>query len=165
MIRHTVLTLVLALGALPTTVIAQEVPSHIACLTNAEMTARFNTGETDRLPNYSQGAGARVQRQYPNTALIGQAKYINWDGKSLGLCLYSNHVGVVASFALRGALADADDEACDDGSCQNNAYWRSEWAESREEDDRPNREQIYVCMNDLGQAAIPSTDCYFNRPE
>lgn len=165
MIRHTALTLVLALGVLPTPATAQEAPAHLACLTNAEMAERFNTSNTSGLPNYSEGAGVRVQRQYPNTALIGQAKYINWDGKSLGLCLYSNHVGVVASFALRGALADAGDGACDDGSCRNNAYWRSEWAESREEDDRPDHEQIYVCMNDLGPTAIPSTDCFFNRPE
>lgn len=140
------------------------VPSHIACLSNADMAARFQSGDTAGLPNYTTSAGARVQRQHPNTALIGQTKFIDWDGMTVGMCMYSNHVGLVASFALRGVLADAGDEACDDGSCLNGAYWRSEWTETLPEDDRPGKEQLYVCMNNLGQTAIPSTDCLFNRP-
>lgn len=139
-------------------------PTRIACLGNADMAARFVSGDTASLPNYATSVGARVQRQHPNTALIGHTKYIDYENMPVGICVYSNHVGVVASFALRGALADAGDGACDDGSCLKGAYWRSEWIETDAEADRPGKEQLYVCMNNLGQTAIPSTDCLFNRP-
>lgn len=164
--RLAIITLAaLACSTSPATAQAQPAePARISCLSNADMSARFRSGQLDGLPNLVIGVGARVQNQHPDTALIGQSKYIDFERVPVGICIYSNHVGVVASFALRGALADAGDGACDDGSCVNGAYWRSEWIEIREEDDKPGKEQLYVCMNNLGQTAIPSIDCLFNRP-
>jgi len=136
----------------------------VACLTSAEMSRLFQAGDTSRLPNYSESTGARVQRQHPNTFLVAQSKYINWNNKPAAICQYSNHVGIVSNFLLGGVTADATDGACDDGSCTNGSYWRSEWTETFEKDDKPGREQIYVCVKDIEGAAIPSGDCRFNRP-
>lgn len=139
--------------------------NHIACLNNNDMSTLFQNGEASRLPNYSESAGARVQRQYPNTALISHAKYINWEGMTLGVCQYSNHIGIVANFIVGGGItADVSDEACDDGSCVRDAYWRSEWTESTPETDRPGKEQLYACMQNVEGAAIPSINCRFNKP-
>ena len=94
--------------------------------------------------------------------LIAQTKFINWGNKPVGICQYSNHVGIVSNFMLPGATADAVDGVCDDGSCKNGAYWRSEWAQTLEKDDRPGKEQIYVCVRNANGIDVPSADCLFH---
>ena len=93
---------------------AEDKGKYIACLTGLEMNRVFQAGDTDRLPGYEESAGARVQHQFPKTQLRGQAKYIEAGGKSLGICEYHNHVGVVSVFKL-AVVADASDGVCDDG--------------------------------------------------
>ena len=156
----------LVLSGPPLSATAQDAQSeYISCLTASEMSGLFQSGETSRLPNYSESAGARVQRQYPTTLLIAQAKFIDWDNKPAAICQYSNHVGIVANFLFAGPTADASDGACDDGSCAPDTYWRAEWAETSEKDDRPGKEKIYVCVKDVDGAAYPSAGCNFIRPK
>jgi hypothetical protein len=64
---------------------------------------------------------ARVQRQHPNTGLIGQAKFIDTGERSVALCQDSSHIGVL----LTTAAVDAAKGPLEDG-----AYWRREWTES-----------------------------------
>ena len=86
-------------------------------------------------------------------------------GKTVGICQYSNQLGIVANFSIRGVGADAADGACDDGSCADGSYWRAEWTETFEKDDRPGREKIKVCVKDVEGIAVPSRTCRFLRSE
>ncbi len=132
------------------------------CLKGSEMNPLFQSGKAKALPRYSEYSGARVQRQFPNTRLRGQAKHIlQADGRSLGICEYSNHVSTVAAFLLGGAQADAYDEACDDGTCKDGDYWRSDWRQPDAENDQPGQEMIKACFRDVNGTAFPSVGCGF----
>ncbi|MEO9968379.1 MAG: hypothetical protein ABJG15_00900 [Hyphomonadaceae bacterium] len=152
----------LAMGQTPP---VDAAPEPIKCLKGSEMAPLFQSGEAHKLPNYSESSGARVQRQYPDTALRGQAKHIlQADGSSLGICEYSNHVGAVAVFLLGGAQADAYDEACDDGTCNDDDYWRSDWREHDAANDQPGQEMIKACYRDINGRAFQSAGCGFAPP-
>ena len=139
---------------------AQE-DNYFQCPTGSQAIEWFADGRLSELPNYSESAGARVQRQHPDTRMFAQAKFIFWDERSVGICQYSNHVGVVAQIALADAVTDAHDDKCDNGSCLNGSYWRSEWAESLPEQDKLGREQLHVCMQDIEGVNYPSIGCRF----
>lgn len=137
----------------------------ITCLKGSEMRKVFASGDTARLPSYTESSGARVQRQHPNTRLIGQAKHIQQaDGKTLGVCEYSNHVGFVAFFSFGGTQADAYDEACDNSTCKDGDYWRSEFRLSGEANDDANEDMIKACYRDIDGMAFPSSLCGFTLP-
>jgi len=140
-------------------------PKVTTCFKGSEMRTVFASGDTARLPRYTESSGARVQRQYPNTRLAGQAKHIKLsDGSTLGICEYSNHVGVVAFFALGSAQADAYDEACDNGTCNDGDYWRSEFRPSNEANDSADQKMIKACYRDIDGMAFPSSRCGFTLP-
>ena len=135
------------------------------CLTGGEMNSLFQSGRAEQLPNYTESAGARVQRQYPKTRLYGQAKHSQVQGGgAFGICEYSNHIGIVAVFYLYNAQADAYDRACDDGSCHDGDYWRSDWRKADEAEDKPGQEMIKACYRDINDAAFSSAGCGFTPP-
>jgi len=139
-------------------------PKVTTCLRGSEMRTVFAAGDTAGLPSYTEAAGARVQRQHPNTRLIGQAKHLQQaDGKALGICEYSNHVGIVAVFLLGDAKADAYDEACDNGTCSEGDYWRSEHMQTPDGSERENPAMIKACYRDIDNTAYPSSRCGFTR--
>ena len=82
---------------------AQE-DNYFQCPTGSQAIEWFEDGRLSKLPNYSESAGARVQRQHPDTRMFAQAKFVFWDERSVGICQYSNHVGVVAQIALVNAV-------------------------------------------------------------
>jgi len=126
----------------------------------------FNSGEMKSLPNYAESAGARVQRQYPDTAFTGaQAKFIDWDERTLAICLYYSHIGVVASSAVLNSQRDDAVAICDKAPCPTGPYWRYEFTESDSKQDKPGREQMLVCMEDRDGLAYPSAGCGFTQPE
>jgi len=141
-------------------------PKVTTCFKGSEMRKVFASGETARLPRYTESSGARVQRQHPNTRLTGQAKHLKLsDGSTLGICEYSNHVGYVAFFALGSAQADAYDEACDNGTCNDGDYWRSEFRPSNAANDSAaSQEIIKACYRDVDGMAFPSSQCGFTLP-
>ena len=149
----------------PTETAPQEAapPEIISCLGTARLLEVFSKGEAERLPNYTESAGARVQRQFPNTHLYLHAKYIERGDKSIGICQYSNHVGVVSNYVLNGVWADAADGECGGNHCVNGGYWRQEWIETLEAEDVEGEEYIYTCMYDTEDGrAFPSGRCGFS---
>jgi len=90
------------------------------------------------------------------------AKYIEVGDRSLGICQYTSHVGVVAAYVMQDVYADAGDGDCGSRYCVQDAYWRKEWAESSEAEDKPGFEHIYTCMRDRDDVASPSGACGFS---
>ena len=149
----------------PTQTSSQEAsPSMITfCLGSNEMLDLFLKGETENIPRYSESAGARVQRQFPKTHVYLHAKYIERGDRSIGICQYSNHVGIVANYVLNGAWADAADGDCSGEYCARGGYWRQEWRETSEADDVEGQEYIYTCMRDNQDGRVfPSGQCGFS---
>ena len=116
----------------------------------------FQSEDAKNWPNYSDGLASRVQRQHPQTALMAQAKFIDWDERSVGLCQYYNHVGLVFTFAF----SDASKKETGDES-----FWRREWTESFPEQDKPGQEMMEVCMERSGNLETMSVRCGFDLPE
>jgi len=146
-----------------------ETPSEeqevVNCFTGAQMGGLFKSGQIKTLEGFKEGVGARVQRQFPNTRISGQAKHIRQaDGRTLGICEYSSHIGNVGVFTLGSAQADAYDEACDNGTCEDGGYWRSDWREPDAAQDRPGQEMIKACYRDVDGMAFPSSRCGFTFP-
>ncbi len=144
---------------------ARDGPKVSSCIPAGKMLERFLAGETDDLPAYGEREGKRVQNQHPATHMYLHAKYIERGDTSIAICQYLNHTGVVASYAVRGAYADASDGNCGPEYCVQDAYWRKEWSTGSQEEDRPGEEYVYTCMRDNeDKIANPSGACGFSTP-
>lgn len=129
--------------------------TSLSCPTAADAQAAFQSGEAQKWPNYTEADGARVQRQYPNTGLVAQSKFISLPKNNVGLCQYYSHIGLVITTASIGL---------EKGQLLDGAYWRSEYTESTPERDQPGQEMIEVCMTDKNGSAFPSSNCQFSNP-
>lgn len=103
-------------------------------------------------PNYTEGPAVRVQRQHPDTGMIGQAKFIGGSQGAAGICQYYNHVGWIYTTVRRVAAKSPVEDP--DG-------WRREYTESYPEQDRPGREMMEVCMEEKNGLFWPSVKCGF----
>ena len=122
----------------------------------------FMDGTMEKWPNYSESHGARVQRQFPNTAFTGaQAKYVDWSSPGGASCQYYSHIGLVATSIVIGAERDPATPICNAQPCPEGPYWRAESTESTPDLDRPGKEKMWVCMEDQEGLAVPSTGCGF----
>jgi hypothetical protein len=110
------------------------------------------SGEVDTWPNFSAGHGMRVQKQYPETALLGQSKYIEGNGTRGAICQYYNHIGTVALMMIIGVKKHNTDET---------SYWREEFKESFPEQDDPENPTMDVCMKNQKGLAHMSVGCSF----
>ncbi|MEM1381556.1 MAG: hypothetical protein AAGH41_13125 [Pseudomonadota bacterium] len=122
------------------------------CPSASDAQAAFVSGSASEWPNYTEGPGARVQRQYPDTVLTAQAKFVPLDENGAAVCQYSNHVGWVITTALLGATK---------GDTIRTSYWRSEFTGSDPSQDQPGRETVDVCMKKQRRQAVPSVGCAF----
>jgi hypothetical protein len=128
--------------------------------------AAFADGSARDWPNYTDGAGARVQRQHPDTAFIGaQAKFIDWGDRTGAICQYYSHIGYVFTMVAMDLGRQPDVGACKSGISSDKPCWRKEYTESHEKDDQPGKELINVCMQIIDGEAFPSPDCPFTLPE
>ena len=142
---------------------AQTPERVISCIQSGDMLEHFLDEDTDDLPNYSEAEGARVQRQHPTTHMYLHAKYIERESGSATICQYFNNFGMVAAYVMLNTYADASDGECSPRYCVQGAYWRKEWTESHEADDKPGAEYIYTCMRDRPDGrAFPSGACGFS---
>lgn len=114
------------------------------------------SGEVDSWPHFTPGPGMRVQKQYPETALKGQAKYIEGNGTSAAVCQYYNHIGYVITMLGVGAKKHKINDA---------SYWREEFKESAPEQDDPDNPMMEVCMMNEDDLAFMSVACSFLLPE
>lgn len=145
---------------------AQETIKVSSCIPAGEMLERFLARDIDDLPHYNESVGKRLQRQHPTTHMYLHAKYNEGNGRSFAHCQYSNNAGLVASYGILDAYADATDGTCGPRYCVQGAYWRKEWSESSQEKDKPGLEYIYTCMRNLEDGrAVPSGACGFSLPE
>ncbi|MEO9968380.1 MAG: hypothetical protein ABJG15_00905 [Hyphomonadaceae bacterium] len=152
--------------ALAQTPAAQDAVQVSSCIPADEMLERFLARDIDDLPHYGEREGMRLQNQHQATHMYLHAKYIEGNDTSIAICQYANNAGVVASYAVRGAYADASDGNCGSQYCVQGAYWRKESSEASQEDDRPGEEYIYTCMRDLEDGRqVPSGACGFSPPE
>ena len=110
------------------------------------------SGEVDTWPNYSSGHGMRVQKQYPETALLGQSKYIEGNETRAAIWQYYNHIGTVAAMIVFSAKKQNTDET---------SYWREEHKESFPEQDDPENPMMDVCMTHRDGLAHMSVGCSF----
>ena len=158
-------TLIAGLACLSPSSHAQETPRVISCLNADKLKDLFRNDGTIGLPHYREDVGARVQRQHPDTFMYLHTKYVAPEGRHLGICQYSNNVGIVAIYFVVNVQADATDGTSGADFCVGGAHWRKEWAESFEKDDKPGLEYTYTCMKDgeSGQA-LPSGACGFSIP-
>lgn len=118
----------------------------------------FASGDVGAYPNYAEGGGARVQKQHPDTYIFGQAKTVAQnEGATVGICQYSNHVGVVAMFAMivKGTVDPL--EGCPEHACRAKPWWRTEYVES----DPADWTLMQVCVVDRNGLAMPSVGCGF----
>jgi len=144
---------------------ASDGPRVSACIPAGQMLERILEGDVNDLPRYREGIGALIQKQHPKTRMYLQAKYREVNDRTLGICQYTSHVGMVAAYVTSDVYADASDGECGPRYCVGGAYWRKEWAESSEADDKPGLEHTYVCMKDRDGIANPSGACGFSIPE
>lgn len=112
----------------------------------------FISGEIKDWPNYTNGHGARVQYQFPDTALIPHAKFVATDRTFGAVCQYYNHVGLTATFLVVGAKKT---------EVSSPAYWRQEFRNSTPEEDEAGKELMDVCMVRVKNLAKPSIACPF----
>lgn len=130
----------------------------LGCLTEETARQQFASNSLSHLPNYTEGAGARVQRQHANTHLFGQAKHVAISGgPSLGFCQYSNHVGLVVTYGFRIAGTLDPLQGCRSAECRANPWWRTEYVES----DPADKKLMQVCMVERDGQAFPSLGCRF----
>jgi len=116
----------------------------------------YISGEIKTWPYYTDGPGARVQRQFPDTALIAHAKFIVAKRSSGAICQYYSHIGFTGTFYVVGAKKD---------KVLAPGYWRQEFRESTPEEDEPGKELMDVCMEKIKGLAHPSIKCSFLIPE
>jgi len=112
----------------------------------------YISGEVKNWPYYTDGHGARVQRQFPDTALVAQAKFITLEKSSGAICQYYSHIGLTGTFYVVGATK---------AEVKLPAYWRKEFRNSTPEEDKPGEELMDVCMVRVGKLAKPSIACPF----
>lgn len=112
----------------------------------------YISGEIKDWPYYTDGHGARVQRQFPDTALIAQAKFIMANGKPGAICQYYSHIGLTGTFYVIGATKS---------EVKSPAYWRKEFRNSTPEEDKVGEELMDVCMVQVDEVAKPSVACPF----
>lgn len=144
-------------------VVTNSTPSYCADAETVRQ-AFANGFEPDTESRQYPGDGLRVQRQHPNTALYGVAKYISDGAQPVVLCQYANQVGVVYMRVFIPPNIDPD-QACADGGCGEGDYWRREWVESSPESDRPGQEMMWACVReDAAGIASPSLGCRFYLP-
>lgn len=117
--------------------------------------AGFDSGELQKMPDYYESHGARVQRQHPQTQLIGQSKFIEVDGRIVAACQYYNHIGLTAGFMVFDTPK---------GDVLEGSYWRQEYIESNPSQDVPGAEMMDVCFADINGVAVPSVACGFTMP-
>lgn len=124
----------------------------------------YQSGELAKQPNFAESpsGGARVQQQHPNTYLFGQAKYINWDGRGVAVCQYSNHVGLVATFVRLQKLAVGLKSNCKHKRCEGESHWRNEHTNSTLQEDKLGQENIFVCVETKNEIEYPSTLCGYS---
>ncbi|MEQ9505508.1 MAG: hypothetical protein RLO80_04505 [Hyphomonas sp.] len=128
--------------------------------------AAFTDGSARDWPNYSDGAGARVQRQHPDTAFIGaQAKFIDWGDRTGAICQYYSHIGYVFTMVAMDLGRQQDTGTCEPGVSSETPCWRLEYTESFEKDDQPGKEQMNVCMEVIDGESFPSPGCPFTLPQ
>jgi hypothetical protein len=128
--------------------------------------AAFADGSARDWPNYTDGAGARVQRQHPDTAFIGaQAKFIDWGDRTGAICQYFSHIGFVFTIVAMDLDRQSDIGTCQPGVSSDQPCWRKEYTESYEKDDQPGKEQMNVCVQIIDGEAFPSPNCPFTLPE
>ena len=138
------------------------------CIDEEEARQLFLSGELAKANNYSESAGARVQRQHPETHMFAHAKYIDHgDGTDTAMiCSYSNHVGLVAMYmAVNAKTLTPIESDCETKRCRRNPYWRKEYIKSYPHQDAAGKEQVYVCMVDKGGVSYPSRKCMFVLPK
>lgn len=128
------------------------------CPSGEDARLAFISGEAKNWPNYSEGPGARVQRQHPDTALVPHAKFIDMGDRTFGVCQYYSHIGHTITFGKTG-LTKASIKK------KSKFYWRKEYTESYPKDDRPGREMMEVCMEKKKKQASPSIKCSFILPD
>lgn len=148
--------MLLAISALPTFALAAEAENTVwHCPDGEYARAAIISGEVKTWPYFSAGPGMRVQKQYPETALSGQSKYIESNGTSGAVCQYYSHIGVVATmFAIDAKKHDTNDAG----------YWREEYKETLPEQDDPDNPMMEVCMIDKEGLAHMSIGCPFLVP-
>ena len=112
--------------------------------------------QTDKLPNYTEPeeGGTRVQKQHPKTRLSGQAKFLDRNGQKIAFCHYSNHVGLVASYAFIADSATDLVNSCTPETCDGQSYWREEYERSDASDN-----MIHVCVGAYKGLEVPSVKC------
>lgn len=114
------------------------------------------SGDVESWPYFTPGPAMRVQKQFPKTALSGQAKYIERNGTTGAICQYYNHVGfAITMYAIGATKIEPSD----------GAYWRKEYSESSPENDDPKNPMIEVCMVDKDGLSHLSVGCGFKLPE
>jgi hypothetical protein len=137
---------------------AANAQAELSCPSEEVAREQFTSRVLSQYPNYSEGGGARVQHQYPSTHLFGQAKHIAREGRgAVGLCQYSNHVGLVVTFAvpIEGTIEPL--HGCDSAECRSKPWWRTEYMESDPADEK----LMQVCVIDRNDETFPSSDCRF----
>ena len=140
---------------------AANAQAELICPSEEVAREQFTSRALSQYPNYSEGGGARVQHQHPSTHLFGQAKHIAREGRgAVGFCQYSNHVGLVATFAVRIEGTTAPLHGCDSAECRSKPWWRTEYVESDPADEM----LMQVCVVDRGGETFPSIGCRFKIP-
>lgn len=112
----------------------------------------FADGSASEEPNYSEGPAARVQRQHPDTGMIGQAKFIEGNQRTAGICQYYNHIGWIYTTVRLDSFKLPVDAPIG---------WRNEYRESYPEQDKAGEEMMEVCMEETNGLFWPSVKCGF----
>ncbi|WP_017931726.1 hypothetical protein [Robiginitomaculum antarcticum] len=113
----------------------------------------FESGAAQEWPIYQEGAAARVQRQFPITAVTAHSKYFPYSEEyGVAICQYYNHVGVIFQFGLR-VKAQSD--------LSKNYTWRKEYKESNVKNDVVGEEFVQACMKISNNLEYPSIGCSF----
>ena len=133
------------------------------CMEDEIARAFFATGALVAMPNYTEGPGARVQRQYHQTHMYGHAKFIGSSESGFAACAYSNHVGWVFIYGDKSVTPKRLDIDCDSDACKADPHWRLEFMESSPDLDKPGQEQIYVCVETKKGLDFPSIGCHFKE--
>ena len=133
------------------------------CLNDIDGIEAFASGDMKHADNYSEAknAGVRVQREHPKTYMFAQAKFIDSGKRAVAICQYSNHVGLVATYAYLDIQRVDAPESCDTQDCKSKPHWRSEWVESSPEGPK-GKNRMHVCVVTIDGLDHPSADCAFS---
>ena len=133
------------------------------CLNDTDGLTAFNSGDMKRAPLFHElkDGGARVQREHPQTYMMGQSRFIA-SGKlgTTASCEYSNHVGIVAFYQIKNVGTVKALDECENSSCGSEPHWRRD----RVNTDSDNPEEhftIHVCIVSINGYDFPSTACKF----